>query len=152
MTETNTKTYNGYLIVDWRDDDLRFRKTKPSKDDRGPTEYPVEVEVEVEVPEFDIQTLAAELTVPEAQIRQAVASDLLAETSTPEWHAAGDRALDHYADEAHGMDPRTTEFDDLVSTAVGYAMRNADGLPPVERVEEHITNALAVVANGGESE
>jgi len=149
MTETTTKTYNGYLIVDWRDDDLRFRKTRPDKSDRGPTEYPVEVEVEVEVPEYDIPTLAAELSVPEADVRQAAASEVYAESNGPAWHETVESALDHYADEAHGLDPTETEFDDLVSTAVGYVLRRAEGMPPVEAVEEQVEDALESVARGG---
>ena len=151
MTETTTTTYSGYLIVDWRDDDLRFRKTKPSKSDRGPTEYPVEVEVAVEVPEYDIPTLAAELEVPEAQVRQAAASEVYAEGNSPAWHETVERALDHYATEAHGLDPSETEFDDLVSTAVGYVLRRAEGVPPVEQVEETVEDRLTAVANGGEN-
>lgn len=42
-----------------------------------------------------------------------------------------------------------TEFDDLVSTAVGYVMRRGDGLPPVAEVEEVIEDRLESVANGG---
>jgi hypothetical protein len=147
MTETTTKTYSGYLIVDWRDDDLRFRKTRPSKKNRGPTEYPVAVEIEVAVPEFDVPTLAAELSVPEAQVRQTAASAVYAEGESPDWHETVENALDHFAAEAHGLNPSETEFDDLVSTAVGYVMRRGNGLPPVEDVEKRIETRLAEVAS-----
>lgn len=144
-----TKEYSGFLVVDWRDDDLRFRKTRPGAGDRGPTEYPIEVSVEVEVPEFDIPELAADMKVPEPQVREAVAAEAFEAGETPEWHAAAEQALDHFADEAHAVDPAETEFDDLVSKAVGYVLRRCEGYPPVEQVEERIEDALESVARGG---
>jgi hypothetical protein len=146
---TTTRTYNGYLIINWHDDDLRFRKTTPSKSDHAPTEYSVEVEIDVAVPEFDVPTLAAEFKVPEAQVRQTAASEVYAEGEPDGWHETVEDALDHFAAEAHGLDPSQTEFDDLVSTAVGYVMRRGEGLPPVAEVEEVIEERLENVANGG---
>jgi len=149
--ETTTETYSGYLIVDWRDDNLRYRKTRPDKSDRGPTEYPVRVEVEVEVPEYDIPTLATELSVPESKVREVAAADVTGIVEGgPAWHETVEQALDHYADEAHALDPQSTEFDDLVSTCVGYILRRADGLPPVDKVENKVETALTAVAEGGE--
>lgn len=141
-----TKTYTGYLVVDWRDDDLRFRKTRPGSNDRGPTEYPVEVSVEVEVPEFDIPELAADMKVPAPAVREAVATELHEQGETPEWYSVAERGVDHFKSEAQAVDPHETEFDDLVSKVVGYVLRNAEGYPPVEAVEEHVEDRLAEVA------
>lgn len=145
---SETRTYDGYLLVDWRDDDLRFRKTKPTKSERKPTEYPVEVSVEVEVPEYDVPTLAAELSVPEAQVKRAAHDDLLDAGAVPEWHGALDDALDHFGDEARRTSPQNVEFDDLVSKVVGYVMRKAEGYPDAEAVETEAREALRDAAEG----
>ena len=141
-----TKEYSGFLVVDWRDDDLRFRKTRPGAGDRGPTEYPVEVTVEVEVPEFDIPDLSADMKVPAPAVREAVATELHENGETPEWHSTAERGVEHFRDEAQAANVRETEFDDLVSKVVGYVLRNAEGYPPVETVEEHVETRLTEVA------
>ncbi|QPL12259.1 hypothetical protein HrrHc1_190 [Halorubrum phage Hardycor1] len=141
MTE---KTFAGYLIVDYRDDDLRFRKTRPSRGERSPSEYPLKVEVTAEVPEYDVPTLSADLNVPEAQVRAAATEDLLDDANRPEWHDLVDDGLEHFPNRVHEAkkDPQAVEFDDAVSTIVGYVLRNADGYPDPDEVEQAVENAI----------
>jgi len=73
---SDTKSYNGYIVVNWKDDDLRFRQTRPGKSDRSPFEVPVKVSFEVIVPEFDIPEISQTLEIPEVQVKQA-ASELV---------------------------------------------------------------------------
>lgn len=75
MTETTTKNYSGFLIVNWKNDDIRFRQTKPSKSERSPYETPVKTKVAVEVPDLDIPEISTTLQIPEVQVKEAV-SDL----------------------------------------------------------------------------
>lgn len=49
MSSATEKTYSGYLIANWRDDDLRYRKTRP--DDLAPRELSIPVSISVAVPE-----------------------------------------------------------------------------------------------------
>lgn len=138
------KTYTGYLIVNYRDDELRFRKTKPSKGERSPSEYPVKVEVAAEVPDFDIPTLAAEFSVPEAQIKRAAHDDLIAEGAVPEYEELAAEAVERHDDlvaKASG-NPQGVEFDDAVSVLVGYILRRAEGYPDPAAVEEHVERRL----------
>lgn len=67
-----TKNYSGYIVVNWKDDDLRFRKSKPSKSERSPFEVPVRVNFDIEVPEFDIPEVSQTLEIPQVQVKQAV--------------------------------------------------------------------------------
>jgi hypothetical protein len=140
------KTYSGYLIVDWRDDEVRFRKTRPDAASRGPTEYPVEVTVEVDVPEFDPPEIATSMSVPEPQVREHVAEELHGGGATPPWAHTVDRAVEHFGDEAAGLDPTETAFDDLVSKATGYVLRRAEGYPPVGEVADELETVLTNIA------
>jgi len=69
---SKTKTYSGYIIVNWKDDDLRFRKSKPSKSERSPFEVPVEANLDVEVPDFNVPEMSQTLEIPQVQVKQAV--------------------------------------------------------------------------------
>jgi hypothetical protein len=146
VTAVPTKSYSGYLIVDWRDDEVRYRKTRPDAAQRGPTEYPIELSLEVEVPEFEMPELAATMSVPEPQVRETVAEELLESGASPEWMHKVDRAVEHFGDEAAGLDPNETAFDDLVSKATGYVVRRAEGYPPVEQVEDELETVLGNIA------
>jgi len=69
---SKTKKYSGFLIVNWKDDKIRFRQTKPSKSNRSPFEIPVKANLAIEVPEFDIPEISQTLQVPKVQVKQAV--------------------------------------------------------------------------------
>jgi len=69
---SETKSYSGYIVVNWKDDDLRFRKSKPSKSERSPFEVPVKVNFDVEVPDFEIPEMSQTLEIPKVQVKQAV--------------------------------------------------------------------------------
>lgn len=68
---TENRTYSGYLMVDWRSDRLRFRKTEPNKLD--PTEIAVPVSVSVDVPQIDVPSIDVAVDVPPANVEHAVA-------------------------------------------------------------------------------
>lgn len=144
VTEYETKTFGGYLLVDYRDDNMRFRKTKPSRSERAPTVYPVRVDVELNVPKIDVPTLSASLDVPEAEVSHAKSEGGLGGDEPPEWHAAVEDALDHFAPEPReSLPPKTAvEHDDLVSQMVGYVMRNAESYPDPDGVEDRVKTRL----------
>lgn len=81
MTETDseataaqTKEYSGYIIVNWRNDEVRYRKTAP-RDDANPRELAIPITVEVEVPEVQVPEIDADITVPPAQVEHAIAEE-----------------------------------------------------------------------------
>ena len=71
-----TKTYEGFLIVNWRDDNVRFRKTKPASRKTSPYEVAIEVTVNITVPDIEIPSIEADITVPPAEVEQAIIDDL----------------------------------------------------------------------------
>lgn len=73
-----TRSYSGYLIVDWRDakssNDVRFRKTEPT--DPAPHEVTIPVSVDVTVPEVDVPSIMAEVEIPAPEVEEVVRSDI----------------------------------------------------------------------------
>ena len=141
---TKKKTYTGWLIINWRDDDVRFRKTKPSKSDRSPAEYPVKVSVEATVPDVDIPEIAAELNVPTPQVREVVYSDLLNgdQPDGPPWHDDVDAALDDHSGLVEQYETGDMERDTLVDTVVGATLRRVDGYPDTADVEQRVDDRV----------
>lgn len=69
-TNTTTRTYSGYLVINWRDDTLRFRKTEP--EDLNPTEIAVPQSVTVTVPEIEVPSVELNVDVPPAAVDKAI--------------------------------------------------------------------------------
>lgn len=69
--DTETKTYDGYLIVNWRDDELRFRKTAPTGS-LAPQELAIPLTVDVTIPEVQVPEIHADIEVPPAKVNRAV--------------------------------------------------------------------------------
>ena len=69
--EVTARTYSGYLMVNWRSDSVRFRKTEPDSID--PTEIAIPVSVDVAVPEIAVPSIDVDIDVPPANVEHAVA-------------------------------------------------------------------------------
>jgi hypothetical protein len=70
--DSETKQYRGYLVVNWRDDEVRFRKTEPTSRRSSPYELAIPVNVAVRVPDVPVPEISAEIEVPPAQVIEAV--------------------------------------------------------------------------------
>lgn len=79
---TREKTITGWLVVDWKQDSHRTRKSKP--DSLGTNELLVKISIIVTVPEMDVPDLALEVDVPEPQVR-AAALEAPHEDELPDW-------------------------------------------------------------------
>lgn len=67
---SETKEYGGYLVINWRDDDVRYRKTPP--ENPGPQELAIPLELTINVPEVQVPTIEAAIDVPAAKVEQSV--------------------------------------------------------------------------------
>lgn len=65
------KRYKGYLILNYKNNDMRVMKRKPK--DIGPFELPLELEINVSLPERQIKKLSADIEVSEAKVGEMVA-------------------------------------------------------------------------------
>ncbi len=151
--DARTKTYRGWVLVDWRDDDLRFRKTKPDKSDRKPTEYPVKVELEVEVPELETPTLAAEICVPETQVKRVVYEDLqgASDVDVPDWKATAEEVVATRDDLRKLHQDGDLGGEEIVDALTGATLRKADGYPDPDEVQQYIDHRLVDLKRGDEA-
>ncbi|RQG93708.1 hypothetical protein [Natrarchaeobius oligotrophus] len=71
--ETTTKTFDLFLVIDWKNDSVRHRKTEP--DDLAPTQLAIPVSIDVNVPEVTVPTIEAAIDVPAASVEQSVVQE-----------------------------------------------------------------------------
>lgn len=134
-----TKEFTYWLLYDWREDDIRGRKTKPSKGERRPTEQPLKVSASIEVPEMEIPELTASINVPRAQVKQSAYADLLGDDEDgPPWHDDVDAVLEAHDDKVQQWADDELPRETLVDLLTGAVLRRADGYPDSETVAEYV--------------
>jgi len=67
---TKTKTFDAYVYINWKDENLRLRKTK--QNDPSPYEIVTELSIDVEVPEVNIPEISKTIQVSETKVKEAV--------------------------------------------------------------------------------
>ena len=129
-----TKELTCYLVVDWRDEDLKVRKTKPSK--TSPYEIAVPLDLEIEVPDVDVQTLSAKLQVPQAHLHRIVQGEVHEEDLT-EWQAVAEEQV--VADQAALQRAwENGEEEKVRDRLLGIVMRESPGVPDPEAVSDYL--------------
>jgi hypothetical protein len=73
MTDAETETFEGYLILDWRSGEQRQRKTEPT--DLAPHQLAIPYSIDVDVPEVTVPTIEAAIEVPEAEVEQSIVEE-----------------------------------------------------------------------------
>jgi hypothetical protein len=71
--DTQTKSFECYLVVDWKNESIRQRKTEPT--DVAPTELAIPVALDINVPEVSVPTIEAAIDVPAAQVEHSVVEE-----------------------------------------------------------------------------
>jgi len=71
--DTQTKSFECYLVVDWKHETIRQRKTEPT--DIAPTELAIPVSLDINVPEVSVPTIEAAIDVPAAQVEHSVVEE-----------------------------------------------------------------------------
>lgn len=91
-TGTEQKTLRAYLIVNWKEETLRVRKTEPDSARTSPSELALPLTVEIVVPDVDTPEITKRIEVPPARVEDARAEELL------------DQERDHTIREREGYD------------------------------------------------
>jgi len=74
--DKNEKTFHGYAILNWKEGDMKLRKTKPSDKNLSPYQVPVQLNFTLEVPEIEIPEISTTMEIEQAQVRQVVSEEL----------------------------------------------------------------------------
>lgn len=69
-----TKTFLGYLILNWKNKGMMVRKTKPKN--LNTFEIPVKVNITVTIPELPDIEIKGDIEIPEAQVQDMVIESL----------------------------------------------------------------------------
>lgn len=125
-----TKEIKGYLIVNWKDESHRSRKSRPNASELGANEVVVELDLSVDVPEVETETLAAEIEVPPAKIHTATL-DALGSDDLPAWTETATDVYEEVVDDY----PPTPREEEMV---VGLTIARAENPPSEETVAEFV--------------
>lgn len=129
------KSLSAYLVVDWRDEDLKVRKTKP---ETSPYEVAVPLDLEIEVPEIDVQSLSARLEVPQANVHEIVQGEVHDEELL-DWQVTAESVLE----DRIGPDPDPEQLkEDSVEQVLGAVMLQAPGVPDPEKVRDYLDDRI----------
>jgi len=134
------KTITGWLVVDWRNETHRTRKSKPGATDLGANEVLAKLNVEVNIPEVDVPALGIAVDVPEPQVHAATL-EALDDEAMPDWtDAAAEIAAEHdqrITEAAPGAE--TERLVDELTTEVLLAVETR---APAERVHEYVLDLI----------
>lgn len=126
------KTIHYYIVIDYRKEKVKARKTEPNRSDLGTNEMVVKGETTVNEPEVDIPTMASELNVPKSRVRKALA-DGIDEADIPDWFETVDEVFDTWPDMVE---------DEATDALLGKVMIEDPGSPDPEAVREEIQQRL----------
>lgn len=126
-----TKNINGYLIVNWKDETHRSRKSRPNASELAANEVVVKLDLSVDVPEVETETLAAEIEVPPAKVHTATL-DALGPDDLPAWTETAAEVYDDV------LPPDHTPSDKEREMIVGLTIARAESVPSEETVDEFV--------------
>lgn len=125
------RTITYWLVVDWKREKIKARKTEPSQSELGTNELKVEGEITIQKPEIEVPKLAAELKIPEPRIRRVLAEGM--DVDHPDWWESVEEVFEEHPDlvEERGVD-----------ALLGKVMITDPGTPNPEDVRKEIQERL----------
>lgn len=132
MTE---KTLEYYLVINWKDEQIRALKTRPDR--LGAYELVGELTVDITVPDVDIPDLALELEVPQPKLHEAVIR-AVDEEDLPDWSDAATTVINRHAD----ILDEAGVTDDLVDVLTTRTLLEATGRPDAREVRAYVEQLL----------
>lgn len=139
------KTITGWLIVDWKNETHRTRKSKPNASELGANEMVSKLKVDVTVPEVEVPTLKAKIDVPKPQVHAAELETLDGD-ELPNWTNIADEMIDARSEDVIEAET-VADYESLVMEIVANVMLDAPGMANPETVEEYVHTAVLDVAD-----
>lgn len=128
MTE---KVISGYLVIHWKDESLKVRKTKPS--DLSPYQIALDVNLTIEVPEVDTPEIAERLVIPQPTV-EGLVQEQVTDIQREEWMQEVDMAIQSYQDAGEWPPQTTTDLKSIL----GEVLLEVSGAPDPEEVLEYL--------------
>jgi len=131
----NDKEIRQYLIIDWKDETTRTRKSKPTASDLGTNEVYAELEIDVHIPEVDVATIAAKVDVPEARV-EAANLQALSDEELPDWTDTATEVFENVGGDYLATDGYNTN--DVVDIVTARALTEMSTRPDPEKVQDYV--------------
>lgn len=144
------KTIDGWLVVDWKKEKTRTRKSKPSASELGTNELLAKLNIDVSVPEVDVPTLALEIDVPEPQVFAATL-EAIDDEDLPDWSEAAIESIDAARQSFEDADSHA-EFQNVVDSVVVRTLQSTPGRPDVETVRDFVVRTANDLDDDGRIE
>jgi hypothetical protein len=140
------KNIGGWLVVNWKNEDHRTRKNKPSAGELGTNELVAELAIDVTVPEVEVPTLAVEIDVPEPQV-YAATLEAIDDEDLPDWSDVANHKVEAEAVAFEGAE-NAPEWESAVDRATVSTLRETPGRPDVENVREYVDRVARSMVDG----
>lgn len=138
------KVLNGYLIANWKAEDLKIRKTKPDAGSQRPHEFSIPVAIEIIVPDVEIPELGATVEVPRPSVEANLRSED-AEHADPEgWQAVADEFVEEKV-----QDGETVSYRDVYEV-VGRVLTEVETYPDAADVENYVHETITEATGNDE--
>lgn len=142
------KSIDGWLVIDWRNESHRTRKSKPSASDLGANEVYAKLSVDVTIPEVDVPTLSVDVDVPEPQV-YAATLDAIDDDELPDWSAFANDVVAEYVDEIRAVDePSGQELTELADRLTAKVLIDVETRPDPESVRSYVGDVVREVRDG----
>ena len=135
-SDTQRKVLKRYLTVNWKNESVGARKTKPDPANQSPHEFAIPVTVEIIVPEVELPELNATVEVPRPNVESDMRQEQAAHADPDAWMEVADATIDSIL-----ADGGSVDFD-TVYGIVGRVMTNIDGYAKPERVKQYVNEEL----------
>lgn len=140
-----TRTIDGYLVVDWKKEQIRARKTEPNQSELGTNELIADLKVTVTVPEIPVPEVAAAFEVPEPMVESAIA-EAIDNRSFADWERTAESVIADRIDEIE--EAANGDLDGVINGITVATLRAARGRPDIDEVERYVNAAVAEIREG----
>lgn len=134
--EETVKNLSAYLIVNWKDETIKSRKTEPSQSKLSPYEIAIPASVEVVVPDVEVPELTARIEVPRANVESGLIEDAAREGDPEAWKEVADDLLDRAVNEGRELDSG------LVMELVGMTLTESEVHADPEHVRHYVRRQI----------
>lgn len=142
MKKGKTKTIKGYLVVDWRKESIRARKTKPNKSELNTNELVGDLKVTVEIPEIPVPEASATFEVPEPMVESAIL-EALDNRSYTDWEREAESLI---AERIEAIEEANDgEIEPIIGRIVIETLRDARGRPDIDSVERYVERSVGEI-------
>lgn len=144
-----TKTIKQWLIIDWKTGNTRTRKSKASQSELGTNELQAKIDIEVNVPEVDIPSLALEIDVPEPQV-YAATLEAIDDEDLPDWAESANEVIEQ--DRVAIQNAADGDLDRIAESLTARTLLETPGRPDPEHVRDYILEMVYQMRNEGGDE